>query len=125
MSSWLAGRNTPLAQRLDLNTITLVPAGSASHIPYVAFLARGRDVDRPPVIVLLDADKDGDDARAALLRGGPRGKQLVAEDQILQLHDEDLGSIETENPEGCNAGDRQRARRALGVGSAPLPGHRG
>jgi predicted ATPase len=102
VSSWLAGRDTPLAERLDLNTITLVPAGSASHIPYVAFLARGRDVDRPPVIVLLDADKAGDDARAALLKGGPRGKQLVAEDQILQLRDEDLGSIDAENPQGCN-----------------------
>ncbi len=88
------------SQRLDLNTITLVPAGSASHIPYMAYLARGRDVDRPPVIVLLDGDEDGDRARKALGRGGARSKQVVAPQYILQLNDEELNGIESANPSG-------------------------
>jgi len=46
-------------ERLDLNTLTIVPAGSASHIPYMVFLARGRDADQPAVVVLLDGDAEG------------------------------------------------------------------
>lgn len=101
LSTWLARRGAPASQRLDLNTVTLVPAGSASHIPYLAFLARGRDVDRPAVIVLLDADKPGDDARAELHRGGPRRKELVPDEFVLQLKDEVLGAINVENPHGA------------------------
>lgn len=100
ISSWLGKKNTSSTQRLDLNTITLVPTGSASHVPYLAFLARGRDVDRPPVIVLLDGDSEGDRARAVLARGGPREKQLVAPEYILQLTDSSLDTVETSNPAG-------------------------
>lgn len=100
VSSWLARADASATQRLDLNTITLVPAGSASHIPYVAFLARGRDIDRPPVIVLLDGDPEGDKARAALAKGGPRNKQLVDPSYILQLSDAELDGIESSNPSG-------------------------
>jgi predicted ATPase len=100
ISSWLGKRNTSITQRLDLNTITLVPAGSASHVPYLAFLARGRDVDRPAVIVLLDDDPEGDRAKAVLARGGPREKQLVAPEYILQLGDSTFDAIETSNPAG-------------------------
>jgi AAA15 family ATPase/GTPase/DNA-directed RNA polymerase subunit F len=70
---------------LDLNTITLVPAGGASHIPYMAYLARGRDSEKPPVIVLLDGDQAGADAKKALGKGGARGKQILPDDYILQL----------------------------------------
>lgn len=100
ISSWLGKRNTSTTQRLDLNTITLVPTGSASHVPYLAFLARGRDVDRPPVIVLLDGDQEGDRAKAVLARGGPREKQLVAPEYILQLSDSTFDAIVTSNPAG-------------------------
>ena len=100
ISSWLGKRNASTTQRLDLNTITLVPAGSASHVPYLAFLARGRDVDRPPVIVLLDGDSEGDRAKAVLARGGPREKQLVAPEYILQLSDSTFDERETTNPAG-------------------------
>lgn len=88
------------SQRLDLNTITLVPAGSASHVPYMAFVARGRDVERPPVIVLLDGDEDGDRARKALEKGGPRGKQVIASEYVLQLNDKALNGIIASNPAG-------------------------
>jgi predicted ATPase len=100
ISSWLGKRAAPAIQRLDLNTITLVPAGSAQHVPYVAFLARGRDVDRPPIIVLLDGDSEGDKARAVLRRGGPRRKQLVAPEFVLQLSDSALDELDTQNPNG-------------------------
>jgi hypothetical protein len=73
------------SETLDLNHITLVPAGSASHIPYLVYLARGRDVERPAVVVLLDSDNEGKKAYTDLLRGGARGKQLLKSDYILQI----------------------------------------
>lgn len=102
-SSWLARRGASSLDRLDLNRITLVPAGSASHVPYVAFLARGRDVEQPAVIVLLDGDEEGSAARRTLARGGPRAKQLVAPDLVLQLNDDELEHVETANPTGLVA----------------------
>ena len=101
LSSLLAREGVANTERLDLNTITLVPAGGASHIPYLAFLARGRDVDRPPVIVLLDGDEPGARAREALRKGGPRNKKLIKDDYVLRLNDEKLDGLTTENPSGC------------------------
>jgi len=82
---------------LDLNRITIVPAGSASHIPYLVYLARGRDIEQPSVIVLLDNDQAGKDAHKGLKRGGPKGKQLIKPDYILAI-----SSLQTEAtlPEG-------------------------
>lgn len=74
-------------ETLDLNKITIVPAGSASHVPYMVFLARGRDVEQPAVIVLLDSDQPGNSARRELQRGGPRGKKLIREEYVLQVGD--------------------------------------
>lgn len=65
------------SETLDLNNITIVPCGSASHVPYMVYLARGRDQDRPAVIVLLDADDAGRRAADELQRGGPKRKQLL------------------------------------------------
>jgi energy-coupling factor transporter ATP-binding protein EcfA2 len=101
LSSWLAGRGTPNSQRLDLNTLTLVPAGGASHVPYIAYLARGRDVDRPAVVVLLDGDDEGDLAAKELARGGPRGNQLVRPELVLQLSALSAGALHIDNPAGC------------------------
>lgn len=58
--SSFARRHRSTGEMLDLNTLSLVPAGSAEHIPYMVYLARGRDVDTPAVIVLLDGDEEGD-----------------------------------------------------------------
>jgi predicted ATPase len=82
-------RSTSDAQlgTLDLNTITIVPAGSASHVPYLVYLARGRDVEQPAVIVLLDSDGPGNDARKKLKKGGANGKQLLADRFIMQIAD--------------------------------------
>lgn len=88
MSAVLRGLPTPTTQYLDLNQITLVPAGSASHVPYLAYLALGRDADTPAVIALLDSDKAGNDARQALQRG-PNGKPILDDKFVLQLGDLD------------------------------------
>lgn len=72
-------------ERLDLNCLTIVPAGGASHIPYLVYLARGRDVDMPAVIVLLDSDKSGDDAKRGIQKGGVRKKRLLKDEYIFQI----------------------------------------
>ncbi len=88
----LAGAATQLrksknaeSETLDLNHLTIVPAGSASHVPYLVFLARGRDIEQPAVIVLLDSDTAGDEAVQAIKRGGPRRKQLLRNELIVQV----------------------------------------
>jgi hypothetical protein len=72
-------------ETLDLNQLTIVPAGSASHIPYLVYLARGRDVEKPAVVVLLDSDPSGVEAKKKLKKGGANHKQLLREELILQL----------------------------------------
>jgi energy-coupling factor transporter ATP-binding protein EcfA2 len=88
----LAGAATQLrragcaeSEMLDLNHLTIVPAGSAPHVPYLVYLARGRDIEQPAVIVLLDSDGPGNDALKVLRRGGPRQKQLLREELIVQV----------------------------------------
>jgi hypothetical protein len=69
---------------LDLNRLTIVPCGSASHVPYMVYLVRGRDAEKPPVVVLLDSDTAGNDAARALRRDKIlRG--LIPTDHVLQL----------------------------------------
>jgi predicted ATPase len=84
-ATYLRGAGAPEVETLDLNHITIVPAGSASHIPYLVYLARGRDVDRPAVIVMMDSDSAGNAAKKELLRGGPRRQQLIKPCYILQI----------------------------------------
>ncbi|WP_214466431.1 AAA family ATPase [Microbacterium flavescens] len=98
MSGNLRLAGVPESQNLNLNDISLVPAGSASHVPYMAFLARGRDVDKPAVIVLLDSDAAGDQAVAKLRKGGPNGKQLVDPQFVRQLND--ITGFQSDNPGG-------------------------
>jgi predicted ATPase len=73
----LLRRHGPSDSRLDLNRVTLVPAGSASHVPYMVFLARGRDQERPAIVVMVDGDEQGREALKDLQRGGPRRKGLL------------------------------------------------
>ncbi|MBE9010327.1 AAA family ATPase [Pseudanabaenaceae cyanobacterium LEGE 13415] len=87
-TSYLRASGAPNLETLDLNQITIVPSGSASHIPYLVYLARGRDVEQPAVIVLLDSDVSGNDARKQLLgKGGQHRRPLLKEQFILQLGD--------------------------------------
>lgn len=68
---------------LDLNSVVIVPCGSASHVPYMVHLVRGRDAEKPPVVVLLDSDAAGDDAVKALKRKPLSG--MLSSDLVLQL----------------------------------------
>lgn len=74
-------------ETLDLNRVTIVPAGSAQHIPYMVYLARGRDVEQPAVMVLLDSDKAGIEAKKRLRKGGAYGKHLLKDSFVLQIAD--------------------------------------
>ncbi len=100
MSDLLKKEGAASTECLDLNRVTLVPAGSASHVPYMTFLARGRDASRPAIIVLLDGDKGGDDAAKQLQRGGPRYKQLIPEEYVTQLKPGLDPTISSDRPEG-------------------------
>jgi hypothetical protein len=99
LSTWLRREGAPVTEQLDLNLVTLVPAGGASHIPYLVYLARGRDVEKPAVIVLLDGDSAGDDARKAIRRGGAYRKQLVDDELVAQLTDKQF-NFTTARPDG-------------------------
>ncbi|WP_008310063.1 AAA family ATPase [Leptolyngbya sp. PCC 6406] len=95
-TTYLRSIGTPNLETLDLNQVTIVPAGSASHIPYLVYLARGRDVEQPAVIVLLDSDKSGDDAKKHLFgKGGQHRRPLLKKEfvfQIAELKDADFFS---------------------------------
>lgn len=103
ISNWLTQRGASNLERLDLNNLTLVPAGSANQVPYLVYLARGRDVQKPAVIVLLDGDKAGKEARKALQGGGARGKRLVDDKLVLQPTDDSLSGLASDNPTGAVA----------------------
>ena len=61
--------------------VTIVPAGSAASVPYLVYLARGRDVVRPPCVVLL-GDSAGNDAAKALAEVVRRRELISPEQQI-------------------------------------------
>ena len=92
----LRARRVPDSETIDLNTITIVQCGGAPEVPYAAFLARGRDVDRPMVLALLDSDEAGNAAKANLLRGVKLSKStwtpLLKEFQVIQIGDVDAGA---------------------------------
>jgi hypothetical protein len=102
MSARLRKQKAPSRDILDLNTVTLVPAGSAGHIPYLVYLARGRDVERPAVIVLLDSDPSGNQA-AKELEKGRNGKRVIDSSFVLQLGSLPEEDIKTNNPGGVAA----------------------
>ena len=51
------------------------------------YLARGRDVEKPAVIVLLDGDSEGDDAFRTIKNGGAYRGKLLEDELVLQLND--------------------------------------
>jgi len=70
---------------LDLNRVVLVPCGSASHVPYMLYLIRGRDSDAPAVIILLDSDKSGNEAAAVLRKDERASRRLINPDYVMQF----------------------------------------
>ncbi|MEP9394360.1 AAA family ATPase [Gordonia sp. VNK1] len=72
---------------LDLNSLTMVPVHGASNYRYMVHLARGRDLDRPAIVVLLDSDGAGREAGTALgnLEKGYGKKPLFNQSLILPI----------------------------------------
>jgi hypothetical protein len=88
----LAGMNTmlrdaglPPRDLLDLNEITLVAAGGASSVPYMAYLARGRGEIKPACVALLDGDKAGREAAGLLRKRTPVGRPVLDDEHIVLL----------------------------------------
>lgn len=100
MSELLGKRDYASTEHLDLNHITLVPVGSASNMPYMTYLARGRDTKKPAVIVLLDGDEDGDAAVKTLGHGGPRKSKLIHPEFISQLKPKSIKGVTSDHPDG-------------------------
>lgn len=84
-------RDIPERETLDLNRLVVVPCGSASQVPYMVYIVRGRDTEKPPVVALLDSDGSGNEA-AQLMRKDKRFKGLLPKEQVLQLGDLGLAS---------------------------------
>ena len=74
---------------LDLNRLVIVPCYGASQVPYMVYLIRGRDADKPPVVALLDSDEEGDNA-VKVMREDEKFRSLIGRRFILQLGELDL-----------------------------------
>lgn len=70
---------------LDLNEVTIIPAGSADSVPYIAYLARGRDAVKPACVALLDGDQAGRDAEKKLLRAEANRKRILDQRYIVRI----------------------------------------
>jgi energy-coupling factor transporter ATP-binding protein EcfA2 len=88
VTSLLRHREVAPRRLLDLNDVTIVPAGSASSVPYMAYLARGRDEIKPACIALLDGDQAGCEAARKLARStdGSR-KPILPADYVVNVAD--------------------------------------
>jgi hypothetical protein len=85
MNGRLRRAGTPPSECLDLNQVTLVPGGS--NVPYMLYLARGRDQFKPACAVLLDSDNAGKEAQGQIKKGGARGRPTVSDDLVVMLGD--------------------------------------
>lgn len=81
----LRRRGRPTSELIDLNEVTIVPCASASHVPYMAYLARGRDSLKPPCIALLDDDEAGREAISKLAKGEADGRRILQDRHIINL----------------------------------------
>ena len=125
MTVRLRSSGVPLTETIDLNRITLVPAGSAGDIPHVVYLARGRTVDRPAVVVLLDSDEAGNRARKELMRKPTGRGRLLDPRFVAQIGSltgvetsEGVGQTDTEDlipVEIAVAAARHYAQTVLGI----------
>lgn len=66
---------------LNLNTLTMVPVHGASQYRYALHLTRGRDLDRPAAVVLLDSDPAGVEARKDLEKG--YGNAVILDEALI------------------------------------------
>jgi predicted ATPase len=94
-------QDVPESKMLDLNRITIVPAGGGTSVPYMVYLARGRDTEKPAVIVLLDSDTEGENARRDMGKNGSHPENSASIDArfILLLGDIKHGEVAPDTPE--------------------------
>lgn len=85
LAAHLARRRGATDGGLDLNAVTVVASGGADGIPYLVYLARGRDTIKPACVVLLDGDESGRNAERVLKRGEARKKRVLQDRYILRL----------------------------------------
>ena len=86
ITSHLRRHHVPPPQLLNLNEVTIVPAGGASTVPYIAYLARGRGDLKAACVALLDGDEAGLQAKAQLLRKAPgRAKSILQRDYVVDI----------------------------------------
>ncbi len=83
-SSYLRSIGSAATETLDLNQVTIAPASGAQNLAYLVYLARGRDVEQPALVVLHDDDEAGRSA-AAEIRRGPRGKPILSDKFIISV----------------------------------------
>lgn len=83
MNARLLRLGVPPSECLDLNQVTIVHGGS--NVPYMLYLARGRDQIKPACAVLVDGDKAGETMRGQIKRGGAHGKPTVTDDLVVGL----------------------------------------
>ena len=76
-TSLLRYRGVAPRDLLDLNEVTIVPAGSANGVPYMAYLARGRDELKPACVALLDGDNAGREAIRRLARSDDGNENAI------------------------------------------------
>jgi len=85
LSAHLSRRSAVRGEYLDLNDVTIVAAGGSDGIPYMVYLARGRDTIKPPCVALLDGDASGQQAETVLKRGEARKKRVIRDEYIVRL----------------------------------------
>ena len=101
MSTLLSAEGLSYDECLDLNHVTLVPAGGApGNVPYMTYLARGRGVDKPAVVVLLDGDSGGNDAIKELERAPTGKRRLLKSEYILQIKQDRMPELMSDRTGG-------------------------
>jgi predicted ATP-dependent endonuclease of OLD family len=88
VAALLRKHGTSPSRLMNLNEVTIVPAGGASSVPYMAYLARGRGDLKAACVALLDGDEEGQKARRQLLRKATgRAKPTLPERYVVDLGD--------------------------------------
>lgn len=85
LSTHVANREGSTATVMDLNKVTIVGGGGADGVPYMVYLARGRDTLKPACVALLDGDEAGRRAEKVLQRGEARRKRVLPDEYIVRI----------------------------------------
>lgn len=79
-ATYLRYKDVSELETLNLNHITIIPTEGAVHIPYLTYLARGQGVESPAVVLIMDSDQEGNDAKKKL-----QNSKLIDDKFILQI----------------------------------------